>query len=82
MYLNLKFENRLALASLEKKLRLSFVKSCKKRINFFKYSLFQNVKEMFTCNQNLCASSTEYIDFKSENCLVVACLEKIQNFVG
>ena len=82
MYLNLKFENRLALASLEKKLRLSFVKSCNKRINFFKYSLFQNVKEMFTCNQNTCASSTEYKDFKTVNHLAVACLEKIQNFVG
>ena len=76
MYIEVKSENRLAVACLEKKSDLRWLVVANKRIIFFKYSLFQNVKEMFKSNQNWCAIPTMYIKIKNENRLAVACLEK------
>ena len=44
-------------------------------INFFEYSMFRNVKELFKSNQNWCASLTMCIKLEKENRLAVACLE-------
>ena len=79
MYIDFKSENRLAV---EKKSEFRWLIVANKRIIFFKYSLFQNVKELFESNQNWCSSPAIYIEHKSENRLAVACLEKNQNFVG
>ena len=49
---------------------------------FFNRSLVGIINELFKSNKSWCASPTMYIKFKSENRLAVACLEKIQNFVG
>ena len=80
MYIKLKSENGLAVACLEKKSEFRWLIFAKKRIIFFKYSLFQNVKELFKSNQNWCASPTMYNERKSENRLAVACLEKKSDF--
>ena len=80
VYIKLKSENGLAVACLEKKSDFRWLIVAKKRIIFFKYSLFQNVKELSKSNQNWCASLNMYIEIKSENRLAVACLEKNQNF--
>ena len=82
MYIEFKSENRLAVACLEKKSEFRWLIVANKRILFFKYSLFQNVKELFKADQNWCASPTMYIKPKSQNRLAVACLEKNQIFVG
>ena len=80
MYIEFKSENRLAVACLEKKSEFRWLIVANKRIIFFKYSLFQNVKEMSKSNQKWCAIPTMYIEFKSENRLAVACLEKKSDF--
>ena len=67
MYIELKCENRLAVACLEKKSEFRWLIVANKLIIFFKYSLFQNAKEMSKSNQNWCAIRTMYIEFKSEN---------------
>ena len=82
MYIKVKNETHLALACLEKKSDFRWLIVANKRIIFFKYSLLQNVKELSKSNQNWWASPTMYADFKKENNLAVACLEKNQNFVG
>ena len=49
------------LACVEKKSVLSLFSYEISEFTFFKYSLFRNVKELFKCNQNWCASPTMYI---------------------
>ena len=80
MYIDFKIGNRLAVACLEKNSEFRWLINRISEINevnfFFKYSLFQNVKELSKSNQNWCANPTIYVNFKSENHLAVACLEK------
>ena len=45
MYIDFKNETRFALACLEKFSEFRWLKVANKRINFFKYSFFQNVKK-------------------------------------
>ena len=52
MYIDFKSENHLAVACLEKKSEFRWLIVANKRIIFFKYSLFQNVKELSKSNQN------------------------------
>ena len=80
MYIKLKGETDLAVTCLEKKSDFRLLIVANKRIIFFKYSLFQNVKELSKANQNWCASPTMYIELNKENCLAVACLEKNSEF--
>ena len=67
MYIELKNENRLAVTCLDKNSEFRSLIVAIKRIIFFKYSLFQNVKELFNSNQNWCASPAMYVNFKREN---------------
>ena len=53
MYVDCKSENHLAVACLEKNSEFRLLIVAKKRIIFFKYSLFQNVKELFKSNETL-----------------------------
>ena len=82
MYAELKRENSLAGGCLEKKSDFRLLKVANKRIIFFKYSLFQNVKELFKSNQKRCANPLLYLNVKSENHLAPACLGKNKVFVG
>ena len=61
MCIEFKSGNRLAVACLEKKSEFRWLIVANKRIIFFKGSLFQNVKELFKCNQNWYASPTMYV---------------------
>ena len=80
MYIELKSENRLAIACLEKKPEYRWLIVSNKRIIFFKSSFFENIKELFKSNQKWCMSSIMYIEFKSENRLALTCLERNSEF--
>ena len=82
MYIDFRSENQLALAGSGKNKKICWLKVANKRIPFFKYSLFQNIKDLFKSNQICCANPTMYVDFKSENGLAVACRNKLLNLVG
>ena len=51
LYVDCKSENHLAVACLEKNSEFRLLIVANKRIIFFKYSLFQNVKELFKSNK-------------------------------
>ena len=70
------------MALLGKRFRFLWLKVTNELNLFFKKGFLGSINELFRSNQNWCASPTMYIQFKSENCLALACLEKNQNFVG
>ena len=80
MYIELKSENRLAIACLEKKPEHRWLIVAIKRIIFFKSSFFENIKELFKSNQNGCMSFIMFIEFKNENRLALSCLERNSEF--
>ena len=68
------------MALLGKKFRFLWLKLTNKLNLFFKKGFLGSINELFKSNQNWCASSTMYIDFKIESRLAVACLGKISEF--
>ena len=72
MYIELRSEKCLAVAWLQKISGFRWLIVANKRIIFFKYSLFQNVKELSKSDQNWCPGPTMSIRLRSENGLAVA----------
>ena len=76
MYVHCKSENHLAVACLEKNLEFRLLIVAKKRIIFFKYSLFQNFKELFKSNETHSWNSSWHVDFNAKRISDRACVEK------
>ena len=68
------------MALLRKMFRFLWLKVTNMLNLFFKKDFLGSINELFKSNQNCCACPTMYIDFKIENCLAVACLEKISEY--
>ena len=68
------------MALLRKKFRFLWLKVTNELNLFFKKGFLGSINELFKSNHNWCSSPTMYIDFKIENCLAVACLEKNSEF--